>query len=70
MNFAMAKEEELESRQRTGWKEQGVGDFVKGRFKPGLQGHETIAKTSSACRRLAHDVDRRIDLAPRAGSGL
>ncbi|MEA2948160.1 MAG: feruloyl-CoA hydratase/lyase [Alphaproteobacteria bacterium] len=45
MNFAMAKEEELQNRQRIGWKEEGVGDFVKGRFKPGLQGHETIAKT-------------------------
>ena len=44
MNFAMAKEEELQNRQRVGWKEEGVGDFVKGRFKPGLQGHETIAK--------------------------
>jgi trans-feruloyl-CoA hydratase/vanillin synthase len=44
MNFSMAKEEELQSRQRIGWKEEGVGDFVKGRFKPGLQGHETIAK--------------------------
>jgi feruloyl-CoA hydratase/lyase len=45
MNFAMAKEEELQNRQRISWKEEGVGDFVKGRFKPGLQGHETIAKT-------------------------
>jgi feruloyl-CoA hydratase/lyase len=44
MNFTMAKEEELQNRQRVGWKEEGVGDFVKGRFKPGLQGHETIAK--------------------------
>ena len=45
MNFAMAKEEELQARQRVGWKEEGVGDFVKGKFKPGLQGHETIGKT-------------------------
>jgi feruloyl-CoA hydratase/lyase len=45
MNFSMAKEEELQSRQRIGWKEEGVGDFVKGRFKPGLQGHESIGKT-------------------------
>jgi len=45
MNFTMAKEEELQNRQRIGWKEEGVGDFVKGKFKPGLQGHESIGKT-------------------------
>src|SRR5262249_10888704 len=45
MNFSMAKEEELQARQHVGWKEEGVGDFVKGKFKPGLQGHETIGKT-------------------------
>jgi feruloyl-CoA hydratase/lyase len=44
MNFAMAKEEELQHRQRIGWKTEGVGDFVQGKFKPGLQGHETIGK--------------------------
>lgn len=44
MNFAMAKEEELQYRQRIGWKTEGVGDFVQGKFKPGLQGHETIGK--------------------------
>ena len=44
MNFTMAKEEELQHRQRVGWKETGVGDFVKGKFKPGLEGHESIAK--------------------------
>ena len=44
MNFAMAKEEELQHRQRIGWKTEGVGDFVHGKFKPGLQGHETIGK--------------------------
>ena len=44
MNFAMAKEEELQHRQGIGWKTDGVGDFVQGKFKPGLQGHETIGK--------------------------
>ncbi|MFL6797211.1 MAG: p-hydroxycinnamoyl CoA hydratase/lyase [Xanthobacteraceae bacterium] len=44
MNFSMAKEEELQARQRIGWKEEGVGDFVKGKFKPGLEGHESIGK--------------------------
>jgi feruloyl-CoA hydratase/lyase len=44
MNFTNAKEEELQHRQRVGWKTEGVGDFVQGKYKPGLQGHETIGK--------------------------
>lgn len=42
MNYTSAKEEELGNRQRVGWKEEGVGDFVKGKFKPGLESHESI----------------------------
>jgi trans-feruloyl-CoA hydratase/vanillin synthase len=42
MNFTGAKEEELTNRQRVGWKDEGVGDFVKGKFKPGLESHEKI----------------------------
>src|ERR1700720_243422 len=44
MNFAMAKEEELQHRQRIGWKTEGVGDFVQGKFKSGRRGHETMGK--------------------------
>jgi feruloyl-CoA hydratase/lyase len=44
MNFTIAKEEELSNRQRVGWKDEGIGDFVQGKFKPGLEGHETIRK--------------------------
>jgi len=42
MNYTNAKEEELQTRQRVGWKDTGVRDFVEGKFKPGLQSHETI----------------------------
>ncbi len=43
MNFTSAKEDELVARQRTGnWKEEGIGDFMQGKFKPGLGGHEKI----------------------------
>jgi len=38
------KEVELAGRQQVGWKEEGIGDFVKGKFKPGLAGHETIKR--------------------------
>src|SRR5215475_4311648 len=42
MNYTGAKEEELQNRQRIGWKDSGVRDFVEGKFKPGLQSHEQI----------------------------
>ena len=44
MNYTNAKEQELTNRQRVGWKEEGVGDFVQGKFKPGLESHEKIRK--------------------------
>ena len=44
MNYTDAKEVELEVAQDIGWKNDGVGDFVKGKFKPGLQGHESVRK--------------------------
>jgi feruloyl-CoA hydratase/lyase len=42
MNYTGAKEMELHHAQDIGWRDEGVGDFVKGKFKPGLEGHETI----------------------------
>ena len=57
MNFTNAKEEELQHRQRVGWKQEGVGDFVKGKFKPGLEGHETIGRSHTPKRgRLGHEA--------------
>jgi trans-feruloyl-CoA hydratase/vanillin synthase len=44
MNYTNAKEEELANMQRIGWKDEGVQDFVEGKFKPGLQSHETIKR--------------------------
>ena len=45
MNYAAAKEEELSNMQKVrGWKDGGVSDFVAGKFKPGLEGHETVAR--------------------------
>jgi trans-feruloyl-CoA hydratase/vanillin synthase len=39
MNYTGAKEVELSNRQRVGWKDDGVDDFVQGKFKPGLEDH-------------------------------
>lgn len=44
MNYTGAKEVELHSAQEVGWRDGGVGDFVQGKFKPGLEGRETIKK--------------------------
>jgi trans-feruloyl-CoA hydratase/vanillin synthase len=45
MDYTNAKEDELAASQAAqNWKDQGVGDFVAGKFKPGLGGHENIKK--------------------------
>lgn len=44
MNYTLAKEVELHNSQQTGWKDGGVGDFVQGKFKPGLEGRESIKR--------------------------
>lgn len=44
MNYTGAKEVELQLAQKIGWKDEGVADFVEGKFKPGFEGHESIKK--------------------------
>jgi len=44
MNYSTAKENELFLLQKGAWVESGIGDFVKGLYKPGLGGHEAIEK--------------------------
>lgn len=39
MNYSAAKELELQQLQGDAWREEGIGDFLKGRYKPGLEGH-------------------------------
>jgi feruloyl-CoA hydratase/lyase len=39
MNFSMAKELELVQRQNDAWRKEGIGDFLQGKFKPGLESH-------------------------------
>jgi trans-feruloyl-CoA hydratase/vanillin synthase len=42
MNYSAAKENELYLVQKGAWVESGIGDFMKGLYKPGLAGHETV----------------------------
>lgn len=44
MNYAAAKENEVYLLQKGAWIESGIGDFMKGKYKPGLEGHESIKK--------------------------
>src|SRR3989304_2172499 len=39
ISYAVAKEHEVFVLQKGAWVEQGIGDFVKGLYKPGLGGH-------------------------------
>ena len=62
MGLSSAKESEVAYLQNDAWKKSGIGDFLKGKYKPGLGGpgagkvhnHER----SSACERRVH-VERR-----------
>jgi len=44
MSYTAAKEQEVLAAQQGGWLEAGIGDFVKGLYKPGLQGNESVRK--------------------------
>jgi trans-feruloyl-CoA hydratase/vanillin synthase len=39
MSFTSAKEFELVARQNDAWRTEGIGDFLKGEYKPGLESH-------------------------------
>lgn len=39
MNFASAKQAELTQVQQDAWRSEGMGDFIKGRYRPGLEAY-------------------------------
>jgi feruloyl-CoA hydratase/lyase len=43
MNFSMAKEMELVHRQNDAFRKEGIGDFLEGKYKPGLEDHSSAA---------------------------
>src|SRR5687768_12986912 len=45
MSYSSAKEQEVFVAQKGAWVEGGIGDFVKGKYKPGLEGHEGAKKS-------------------------
>ncbi|MGE5147712.1 MAG: enoyl-CoA hydratase-related protein, partial [Candidatus Eiseniibacteriota bacterium] len=40
MSYTSAKEAEVVLRQKDAWRTEGIGDFLKGKYRPGLGGHE------------------------------
>jgi trans-feruloyl-CoA hydratase/vanillin synthase len=40
LNFAAAKSDQLTLRQKDSWRSEGIGDFLTGKYRPGLGGHE------------------------------
>jgi len=44
MSYSMAKEMELSYRQDDAWRAEGIGDFLKGKYRPGLEAHGTDKK--------------------------
>lgn len=44
ISYTAAKEQEMFVLQNGSWVNQGIGDFVKGMYKPGLEGHESLKK--------------------------
>ena len=40
MSYSSAKEMELVLRQGDAWRKEGIGDFLKGKYRPGLESHQ------------------------------
>ncbi len=40
INYAAAKSDQLTLRQNGSWRDEGIGDFLQGKYRPGLGGHE------------------------------
>jgi feruloyl-CoA hydratase/lyase len=40
LNFAAAKSDQLTLRQKDSWRSEGIGDFLQGKYRPGLGSQE------------------------------
>jgi feruloyl-CoA hydratase/lyase len=43
LNFAAAKSDQLSLRQNDSWRSEGIGDFLQGKYQPGLGSHKSSA---------------------------
>lgn len=44
MSYSSAKEMELVVQQNDAWRTEGIGDFLKGKYRPGLESHDKVHK--------------------------
>lgn len=47
ISYSFAKEAELVLQQNDAWRTEGIGDFLKGKYKPGLESHEQAQKAAT-----------------------
>ncbi len=47
ISYSFAKESELVLQQNDAWRTEGIGDFLKGKYKPGLESHDQVEKPST-----------------------
>lgn len=45
MSYSSAKEMELVVQQNDAWRTEGIGDFLKGKYRPGLESHGQVRKS-------------------------
>lgn len=45
VSYTEAKEDQVYLAQQGGWIERGIGDFVQGKYKPGLEGNEQVERS-------------------------
>jgi hypothetical protein len=48
LNFAAAKSDQLTLRQNDSWRSEGIGDFLEGKYRPGLGGHKAGGEPAAA----------------------
>lgn len=41
MNYAAAKSDQLSWQQKDSWRDEGIGDFLQGKYQPGLGAHKS-----------------------------
>ena len=44
LNYAAAKSDQLSMRQNDSWRSEGIGDFLQGKYRPGLAAHKSTGK--------------------------
>jgi len=55
ISYSFAKEAELVLQQNDAWRTEGIGDFLKGKYKPGLESHDKVQKPATEAATASPD---------------